>query len=340
MRRRIFRSTEQPCDASLAAYYERVLFENPWRDEDLPSLVYENVQGRPIGFLGVVPRPMLFQGEAVRAAVGTELMVDPEERGAVGIHLLQSYLQGPQDLSMADRANDAARALWEGLGGMTALWYSLYWARQLRPAGYVVCRLESRIPRRLGLLLRPAADVLDGCAARVGDGRSYRHRPPGLAEPFDADTLVTALRRVDKRRLLPSYDKKSLGWLLQRLEERVTCGTLERAQISDSQKRVVGWFLYYLSSDRRADVVQLAAVAGHRGQVLDHLLHHAWTQGAVLVSGRLDAPFVPNLLERGCTFALARPWTLMHSRRRELAAVLQSGGAFLSRMDCEWWMGF
>jgi hypothetical protein len=340
MRRQIFRSTEQPSDASLAAYYQRVFFENPWRDDELPSLVYESPGGRLIGFFGVVPRPMVFHGQPIRAAVGTEFMVDPMERGAAGVHLLERYLQGPQDLSMADRANDSARSLWEGLGGVTALWYSLYWIRPLRSAGYAVCRLESRVPRRLGLLLRPAAAVLDACATRLAGAQSYRQSPPGIVEPLDADTLVTALRRVDKRHLLPSYDSESLRWLLQVLKERVSCGTLQLAQVRDSQEGVLGWFLYYLSSDRCADVVQLAAVARHRSQVFDHLLHHAWQRGAVLTSGRFDAPFVGTLLERGSTFKVARPWTVMHSRHPELVAAVQSGGAFLSRMDCEWWMGF
>jgi len=341
LRRRIFRITERPSDDSLAAYYQRVFFENPWQDDAISSLLYENGRGRPSGFIGVVPRPMVFQGEPVRAAVGTEFMVDPEERGAAGIQLLERCLRGPQDLSIADRANDAARALWEGLGGVTALWYSLYWSRQLRPAGYLVCRLESRVPRRVGQVLRPAAGVLDACATRVlAGGSSYRQAPPGFVEPLDEDTLVTELRRVDKRRLLPSYDKASVRWLLERLEERVACGTLERAQIRDSQEGVIGWFLYFLYPDRRADVVQLAATARHRGQVFDHLLHHAWQRGAVLATGRLDAPFMGSLLERGYTFNLARPWTMMHSRRPELMALFQSGGAFLSRMEAEWWMGF
>jgi hypothetical protein len=341
LRRRIFRVTERPSDDSLAAYYQQVFFENPWRDDAIQSLLYENGRGQPSGFIGVIPRPMVFQGEPVRAAVGTEFMVDPGERGAAGIQLLERCLQGPQDLSIADRANDSARALWECLGGATALWYSLYWSLQLRPAGYLVCRLESRVPRRVGLMLRPVAGVLDACARRVvRSGRSYRQVPAGIAEPLEVDTLVNELRRVDRRRLLPGYDKESVRWLLERLEERVTCGTLERAQIRDPHEGVVGWFLYFLSPDRCADVVQLAAAARYRGQVFDHLLHHAWQRGAVHVSGRLDAPFIGSVLERGYTFRLARPWTMMHSRRPELMALFQGGGVFLSRMEAEWWMGF
>lgn len=343
LRRRVFRSMEHPSDESLAAYYQRIFFENPWRDDAFPSLVYEGARGRPVGFLGVVPRPMVFQGEPLRATVSTEFMVDPEERGMAGIELLRTYLRGSQDLSISDRANDAARALVEALGGVTLLWYSLYWVRPLRPAAYALGQLEWRgVARGFRLALRPVARLFDAYATRVAAGRYYQHSPAAIAEPLEVNTVVTALPRVvEQHRLVPSYDKDSLRWLLERLEERVsTCGPLHRVQIRDSQQGVIGWFLYYLNPERRAEVVQLAAVQGRRGQVLEHLLHHAWRRGAVLASGRLDAPFVESLLERGCTFALARPWTLMHSQRRELVDVVQSGGAFVSRMDSEWWLGF
>ena len=343
LRHRVFRSTEQPSDESLAAYYQRIFFENPWRDEAFPSLVCEGAQGQPVGFMGVVPRPMLFQGEPVRATVSTEFMVDPEERGLAGVDLLRSFMQGSQDLVVSDRANDAARALIEAFGGVTLLWYSLYWVRPLRPAGYALEQLGWRgVARGVRLALRPAARLFDACATRLVAGRYYQQGPAGVAEPLEVDTILTTFQRVaEKHRLVPSYDKDSLRWLLGRLEERViTCGPLHRVQIRDSGGGVIGWFLYYLNPERRAEVMQLAAVEGHRGQVLDHLLHHAWRRGAVLACGRLDAPFVGSLLERGCSFALARPWTLMHSRRRELVDVFQSGAAFLSRMDSEWWLGF
>src|SRR5438046_196924 len=46
----------------MTAYFERIFFQNPWVDADLPSLVYEDETGRVGGFVGVVPRRMLFLG--------------------------------------------------------------------------------------------------------------------------------------------------------------------------------------------------------------------------------------------------------------------------------------
>jgi len=102
---------------SMAAYFERIFFHNPWIDPDLPSLVYEDKAGRVGGFVGVVPRRMMFRGEGIRVAVTTQLVVAPRYGGQVGRRLLRQVLSGPQELSITDDANDAARRLWEGLGG-------------------------------------------------------------------------------------------------------------------------------------------------------------------------------------------------------------------------------
>ena len=60
LRRRIFSRTERPADADLAAYIEAVFFDNPWHDETLPSLVYADASGRPIGFSGCGAAPRDF----------------------------------------------------------------------------------------------------------------------------------------------------------------------------------------------------------------------------------------------------------------------------------------
>src|SRR5438876_8358875 len=158
LRRKSFRLTEQSSDAGLAAYYQRIFFENPWRDEALPSLVYEDARGMQAGFLGVIPRPMRFGEQPIRAAVSTELMVDPAERGIAGLMLLRAFFGGPQDVSISDRANAPAREIFERLGGGTALWFSLYWVRVLCPFEYAAGRLGWRgIPT----LTRPLCLLLD-----------------------------------------------------------------------------------------------------------------------------------------------------------------------------------
>src|SRR5882724_1865475 len=62
LRRRAFRFGQRTTPVALAAYCEEIFCRNPWRDPDLPSLVYEDDEGVLAGFLGVVPRPMWYRG--------------------------------------------------------------------------------------------------------------------------------------------------------------------------------------------------------------------------------------------------------------------------------------
>jgi hypothetical protein len=116
LRRRAFRHTAQLTTAEAEAYFALSYFDHPFRDMGVPSLVYEDQSGELAGFLGVLPRPMRFRGEPVRLAVSTQFMVDPGARGGAAMWLLDRFLEGPQDISYTDGANDASRGIWEGLG--------------------------------------------------------------------------------------------------------------------------------------------------------------------------------------------------------------------------------
>ena len=70
-------------------------------------------------------------------------MVDPAcKDGAAALGLLEKFLSGPQDISIADEANDTARMVWQGLGGQTAYLYSMRWTRPLRPFAYFMSLLK------------------------------------------------------------------------------------------------------------------------------------------------------------------------------------------------------
>jgi len=51
-----------PAPPSLKAYIDQLFLRNPWVEESINSLVYEDSDGKIGGFFGVVPRPMSIQG--------------------------------------------------------------------------------------------------------------------------------------------------------------------------------------------------------------------------------------------------------------------------------------
>src|SRR5437016_843741 len=132
---RVFGSTHPIPPQELTAYFGKIFFDNPWLEENLPSLVYE--EGKKfIGFLGIIPRRMLLRERPILLAVSNHFMVDRSSRSTLaGFELMRTFFAGPQDLSLAEGGGNS-RKIWEGLGGVTSLLYSVNWTRPLRPARY------------------------------------------------------------------------------------------------------------------------------------------------------------------------------------------------------------
>jgi len=340
LRQQVYPLSERPTRDALTAYAERILLHNPWRDEELPSWVYEDERGRVVGFLGVIPRPMVFQAKPIRVAVATQLMVAAEHRGLVGGRLVRAFLRGPQDLSLSDAANDAARRVWESSGGRTSLIHGFSWTRVLRPCRHLSLRFADSFILRAGLLAgRPLLAAADAAVARLGD--TATQPPPGATEPVDAAALLGHFGDVGGEvPLRPRYDAASFDWLLEQLAEKRDLGSLQHALVWDGAGRVVGWFILFLKRGGVSQVVQVAARRSARALVLRHLYHQAWRGGAAAVSGRLDPALLNDLAAQGCVFHREGPWMLIHSCRPELMLAVEQGGTFPSRLEGEWWLTF
>jgi CelD/BcsL family acetyltransferase involved in cellulose biosynthesis len=108
--------------------------------------------------------------------------------------------------------------------------------------------------------------------------------------------------------------------------------------VRNASGSAVGFYVYHLSGDRMAEVLQVGAKPGFAKDVVDHLLSHAAAQGAVAVAGRLDPRYVEEL-GSGCTMR-ARYWMLVHSRNPQLHSALESGPPCLTRLEGEWCLQF
>jgi hypothetical protein len=321
-------------------YFADVFLNDAVPRTGLASLVYQR-EGRIAGFLGIMPRSMRFHGRPLLAAVCSQFVVDPAERGQAGLQMLKHCFDGDQDLSITDEAGDGTRKIWQWSGGATALPYSIHWIRPLRPiqaALTVGHGLPWRAP--FGRVLSPLARALDTLVTRPA-GRFRPARPRGSREALDDAALLACLTDFTRRcSIAPDYDARSVQWVLERARRRIDHGPVRALLVRDDAREVGGWFIYHARRGGAGEVLQVAARPRHRRQVLDHLLDDAWEQGVTLLAGRLEPAFAPELSENRCLLYRRGHWTLVHSKRPEVSQALQCGDAFFTRLEGEWCLRF
>ena len=297
-----FRLEQEPRPADYGEYFTRVFLDNA--DRGISSLVYQEDDGRIAEFVGVVPRRVTIGGRRYQAAVSSQFVVDPSSHvGLVALRLAKAYLEGAQDLSIADEANDVSRKIWDGLGGTTALLLSMYWTRALRPAELgrsFVGRWRALAP--LAVAGRPFAAFADGLAVRLPASQFRQARPSTIGEPLFAQTAVAhAAEFCGDSELRVEYDEQTFQRLLDRTTRR-GAGTRMLNAVVRNGASILGWYIASIDAAGVVEVAQIAAGARTIHAVLDHLFYHAWHDGAVSVTGRLDPRFLQPLSDRYCLF--------------------------------------
>lgn len=320
--------------------FSGIFLRNPWRDENLSSLVCEDRNGAIVGFIGISPRRMTLKGRPILAAVSAHLMLEPGlQLGLAGVRLLQQFLSGPQELSIADLANDTGRKVWDGIGGRTSYIHSLEWVKVLRPSARALSLAAGKFrlsPQLLSLSL-PLTRLSDAMLARISPHR-FRFAPADLiAKDLDDETLLTCISQFSAfYSLCPEYDELTLPWLLRRAESVKHAGELHKIALHNNSGVIVGWYLYYLKPGGSSEVLQMCARKGSTGAVLDHLFHHAWSNRSELISGRLEPQLLPELSGRECYLKGGPPWVLIHTRDPEILQAIDCGDVFLSKLEGEW----
>jgi len=337
-----FRLDHEPKFGEYEEYFTRVFLDSAAADRGISSLVYQEHDGRIAGFVGIVPRRVTIGGRRYQAAISSQFVVDPASHvGLVALRLAKAYLEGPQDLSIADEANDVSRKIWEGLGGSTALLLSMYWTRALRPTALALSFLgRRRALAPVAVAGRPFAAIADGLAVRL-PGSQFRQTPRSTSsEPLFAQTVVAeAPALCGDAALRVEYDEQTFQRLLDRTAGRAAGGRALNAVVKNGAS-ILGWYIAHLDAEGAAEVSQIAASAATINGVLDHLFHHAWREGAVSVSGRLDPRFTQPLSDQYCLFHRRGPWVLIKANKPELLRALESGATCLSRFDGEWSLRF
>jgi hypothetical protein len=328
-----------PPRPGLGEIFERTLFDNPWADPELPSLVAIDEHGRIVGFVAAEVRRMRFGEGSARAVWGQHLVVEPAARHlAVGAVLLNRMLKGPQDATLTDTASDVVRQMWGKLGGETLYLQGIHWVRVFRPWRVAARLAGARAQPRLRAALQPLAAALDGATAAAA-GRVLEPAAPSddTALPLTPRALLDALPAVTRRvTLYPDYDEGFLEWLFEELVSDERRGRLVANLVSTGSGRPLGWYVYYLRQGWRSEVMQVAADERYAGRVLDHLLGHAYAHGSAAVRGRLEPGLVEAVVRRRCLL-WHRGGALVHSRHPELLCAMRSNQALVSRLEGEWW---
>jgi len=343
---KVLHGQDGPSPPALRSYLQELFLHNPWWNEALPSLVYQDHKGKIAGFLGVVPRRMLARGRPICVAFGSNFVVHPDNRSTLaGLHLVRAFLAGKQDLSISDSANDLTRKVLTRVGFSTALLYSIHWSRPLRPSLYTLYAMSrlrtSTFSGSFRGVCRSFCRVVDAIAARMPRSPLRQSAPAISGEELDVDTLLACLSEFSgSQALQPEYDRYSLSWLLGFMGERKAYGDIRKVVLRNKDREVIGWYVYYIKRGGVGQVVQVGVRGNSTGDVLDHLFHDAWRHGAIALHGRLEVQFMQELADKSCFFFRRGDWTLVHSRNPELLEIIHSGDAFLTRLEGEWCLAF
>ena len=335
----IYFPKERRVSQGLLDYYKTVFFQTPWHNDDISSLVFRNKHDEIIGFAGVIARQMHYRGKIINVAVPHRLMVSPSRGEAFAApRLIRHVLSGPQDLSLADSANDGGRKVWEGAGGKIAVLYSMDWIRPIQPFAYGAVLFSQKM-NRFGLKsLTRVGQLVDALGPagflnkNISEGEFTTHEA-GDDQTFDCMTKLSK-----GYELSPRYGRKDWKWLIRFQRNNEHRGSFKSFVVSANKNRTIGAFAFYVKNNKQGEVMFLLAHQKARNQVFRCLLNEARKQDLVSLSGKMDPQFFDCYTKNRCLLIHNHNWGAFHTKNEELANSIYRGEAFISNMEGEMWL--
>lgn len=316
--------------------FPKLCLDLPWADGRFPSLLSEDRDGRTNGVLSVMNRAFLLHEEPIDAAVSFELFVDPLARGSLcGVQLLKQFLNGEQDLSLADVANEKTRQIWSRLGGRVLSVYGLNWMAVLEP-----CRFATSLALKeslLGKLARPVARVVDRAARKFGTTDAEVDIAGPTGEPLTRSHMAElADEMMAQHDVRPVYTDAGVDWLWNRFNFVAPgAGPSRQTLVRDASGKPLGWYIYQWKPGLVARVSQIVARQNAEPKVVAHLMQTLQRCGAPGAIGRVQPELLQTLQDAGCLFRRRSRNVLVHSRREDILNAFDAGKAFLSMLDGE-----
>jgi len=334
---RVFEKQDRPAPQSLTGYLAQLFIDAPERDPEITSKVHVRGDGEVNGFIGALPLPLQYEGRKLRGAVCGSLMVDERDGDPfAGARLMRSFLCGPQDISLSETANPVSEGMWRKLRGTILPAYSLEWVRVLRPAGFALDVAARSVPA-VGAM-RGVAMPFDALARRIAPGVLRAPENPSAQDrEIGIKELAELIQRiVAKNSMHPAWNTAALRRMLENASRKSRFGSFVACAVTVRGATPIGAFIYHVERGRIAHVLQVVALPGQAGTVLDRLFLHAEELGAVAVRGRSQPFLLDALLTRNC-FHVHRASSLVHARDESLIEPFLSGRAFFNGLAGDSW---
>lgn len=341
----VFRNPATPPPPSLAAYLRWHYLGMPGCDPEIAPLVHAEPDGRVTGFIGLNAQTMDWSGRTVRAGIASALMVsDGAGDKLAGARLVKAALAGPQDITLTETATDVSARMWVGARAALLPQYSLDWIRVLRPGSYLVDLAASRLGA--ARFLAPLGRGLDRVSGRraADAGLNWSGLPDGwvgqgglAATEIDAAAFAALVGPLSEQfALRPAWSEGQLDTLLACARQKPDWGALVLAAANTRGGKPVGAFAYYVRPGQVCRVLQVLALPGQAGPVLDCLLGDALRRGVVALRGRTQPALLEAMLGRRVAF-VNEASSLVHSRDERLVEACRGGELFFNGIAGEYW---
>ena len=339
--RKFFPRSSESSVATLKKRTTELYFKDGKLLPNVSPIVSRASNGDVNGFLGVTTKRFHYRDRLITVANCHHLMATDEARKQlIPIRLLQHFLAGPQDISFSDGSSDTTRRLWERLGGECVAGESIYYKVPLRPVSYATGHFFKQYKNRIGNIIQFISSITDSVAGKIHIPFFYRKEDTGvILVPLSTEVISNLMRKMESfYDLFPRYDASEIEELFQLLEGETRFGTLHKVALFDPNDQPIGWFIYFSQKGGVCEVIQAVAIPGKESELFNSLTWHAFSMGGVELSGRLMQRQLQTLFTTKAVSIPGRMWTLMKCNDIELKHIIQSGKAFMTRLEGDLWV--